>query len=139
MSVGDFSALVESDSAKERIFARIKYAMAPPTNDFFVRVFINLPDANADTSTDDPHFAGSFAFFGTHGPGHGDHAPKTEFLVYVTDTLQRLRAIGALSEGEPISVQLVAAPIAAELERPDAELILERIDLIVSPIQVRAD
>ena len=139
VSAADFSALTESDSAKERIFARISYATLPPTNDFFVRLFLNLPKANAGTSTDDPHFAGSFAFFGTRAEDHRGHAPKKEFLVYVTDTLQRLRAMGALRDRERISVQLVAVPIAAQFERPEAELTLERIDLIVSPVHVRTD
>jgi tyrosinase len=111
----------------------------PPTNDFFVRVFINKPDANASTPTDDPHFAGSFAFFGTQGHQHGRHTPKTDFLVNVTDTLQRLRTRGAMSDSEPISVQLVAVPIGAQLARPDAELTLERIDLIVSPMGIRTE
>jgi tyrosinase len=135
---GDFAALTESDLASERIFARVKYATLPPSNDFFVRVFINLPSANAATSTDDPHYAGSFAFFGTSAHDHGQHAPKKEFLVYVTDTLQRLRAMNELRDGEPISIQLVAVPIAGQLQNPDASLTLEAVDLIVTPIHVRS-
>ena len=27
---------------------------------------MNLPNASSSTPTEDPHFAGSFAFFGTH-------------------------------------------------------------------------
>ena len=139
VSAREFSALIESARARERIFARINYAMLPATNDFFLRVFINLPDANTGTPTDDPHFAGSFAFFGTHGQDHGPHAARTEFLVYVTDTLQRLLAIGALRDGEPISVQLVAVPVAGQFARADTELMLEGIDLIVTSVQVRTD
>lgn len=139
LAAGNVAALLESVSATERIFARIAYAMLPSSNDFFVRVFINRPDADANTSTDDPHFAGSFAFFGTHGQDHGGHTAKTEFLVYVTDTLQRLRRMGALGESEPISVQLVPVPVEAQLESPDAELVLERIDLIVTSVQLRSD
>jgi tyrosinase len=36
----------------------------------FVRVFLNLPDANASTPIDDPHYAGYLAIFG-HGPCYG--------------------------------------------------------------------
>jgi tyrosinase len=43
LTPGDFAALIESDRTQERIFARINYAAVPPANDFFVRVFINLP------------------------------------------------------------------------------------------------
>jgi tyrosinase len=139
VSAGDFAALIESNRATERVFARINYAMLPSRDDFFVRVFINLPEASAATPTDDPHYAGSFAFFGTHGQDHGAHAPKTEFLVYVSDTLQRLRAMGALRDREPISVQLVAVPVTGRFERADMELTLEQIDLIVSPMRVRTD
>jgi len=47
--------------------------------------------------------------------------------------------MGALRDRERISVQLVAVPIAAQFERPEAELTLERIDLIVSPVHVRTE
>jgi tyrosinase len=36
----------------------------------FIRVFLNLPDANASTPLDDPHYAGYLAIFG-HGPCYG--------------------------------------------------------------------
>lgn len=137
--VSEFGALVEREATRERIFARIHYAMLPPSNDFFVRVFVNKPDADGRTPTDDPHFAGSFAFFGTHGQDHGRHAPKTEFLVNVTDTLRRLRAIGAMGGNDPLSVQLVAVPIGARLARPEVELMLEQVELVVSPVMVRTE
>lgn len=131
----DFAAIVESDRATERVFASIDWAQLPPTNDFFVRVFVNLPGANIQTPTADPHFAGSFAFFGTHAAGeHGDHG-KTDFLVNVTDVLKRIGA----NAGRGISVQLVAVPVTGSFARPDTELVLEKIDLIVSPVLVRTE
>lgn len=138
VSAGDFSALVEADVANDRIFASIDYAKLPSTNDFFVRVFINLPDASTKTSTEDPHYAGSFAFFGTHAEDGGEHRHKTDFLVNVTDTIQALKRRGELQMDKPISVQLVAVPVTEELMKRDAELVLDRIDLIVSPILVRS-
>src|SRR4029079_14297887 len=84
---------------KETIFLSIEYAQLPPASDFFIRVFINKPDANSKTSTDDPHFAGSFAFFGTEPTtvlpeGHGGHHHHPRFLVNVVPALQKLRASG---------------------------------------------
>jgi len=38
---------------------------------YVARVFINAPDATADTPDDDPHYAGSFCIFG-HGGCFGD-------------------------------------------------------------------
>ena len=45
----------------------------------FIRVFLNLPDANASTPLDDPHYAGYLAIFGhggcIGGPGHCELPP----------------------------------------------------------------
>jgi tyrosinase len=133
----DFSVLIESDRREERIFVRVNYVELPPVNDFFVRVFINLPNANARTPTEDVHYAGSFAFFGTHTGAHGDHHGKTDFLVNVTDTLQNLKRQGQLRLGAPLTVQLVAVPVTAQFVRPDTVLTLEEIEFIVSPVIVR--
>lgn len=132
----EFSALVDTDTAKERVFATVKYARLPSTNDFFVRVFINLPAADAQTATTDPHYAGSFAFFGTHSPGHEGHG-RTEFLVNVTETLRRLKQRGDIAPGGALSLQLVAVPVKGQLAQPEAELVLDGIDLVVSPVLIR--
>ncbi len=137
VSQGDFSALVENDHADERVFASIEWAQLPPTNDFFVRLFVNLPEANLQTPTDHPNYAGSFAFFGTQAEGH-EHHGKTDFLVNLTDTLKRIRGTGLANAAGGLSIQLVAVPISNQLVRPDAELLLNKIDLIVSPVRVRS-
>jgi tyrosinase len=136
VSADDFKTLIESDQRAERIFVRINYAQLPPVSDFFVRVFINLPNANAQTPTDDIHYAGSFAFFGAHTADHSDRHGKTDFLVNVTETLQNLRRRDQLSSGAPISVQLVAVPAKDQFTRADTELTLEEIEFIISPVIV---
>ena len=135
---GDFATLIESDSVSERIFVSVDWAQLPSANDFFVRVFLNLPTANLETPTDDPHYAGSFAFFGTHHEGHEGHG-KTDFLVHVTDTLQRLRAAGEAPAGQPLSIQLVAVPVSDEDARVSGELVLNNLDLVVTPMLVRSE
>jgi len=138
VSADDFTTLIETDQRNEQVFVNINYAQLPAVNDFFVRVFINLPAAHAQTPTDDIHYAGSFAFFGTHTGAQGDRHEKTDFLVNVTDTLQKLRRAGELRAGEPITVQLVAVPITASFMHPETALTLEGIDLIVTPVIVRS-
>src|SRR5690606_15220720 len=83
----DLKTVIETTRVADKIFIRVNYAQVPPSNDFFVRVFINLPAADASTTTDDIHYAGSFAFFGTHAAHaataleHNEtHRPKTDFL-----------------------------------------------------------
>ena len=137
VSAQDFAALVEVDKARERVFARIGFAQPPAANDFFVRVFVQLPNAGPDTPTNDPHYAGSFAFFGTQSDHHAAHPHKLDFLVNVTDTLQRLRRSGDLAADKPLSIQLVAVPATGEFVRPETELVLEQVELVVSPVLVR--
>jgi tyrosinase len=135
-----FRNIIESDTAKERIFASIEYATLPPATDFFIRVFINHPPADAQTPVTDPHFAGTFAFFGTDTGTHdGGHHHQPRFLVDVTGALQKLRTNQLIKNDELISVQLIAVPFTDQLVRPDAVLQLNKIELIVTPVLVHAE
>jgi tyrosinase len=79
----------------------------PPQNDNSVtRIFVNRPDASADLSTEDAHFAGSFGFFLAE-ESHMD----IDYFIDVTDTLRRLRRQGALRDDESLSIQLISVPI----------------------------
>ena len=137
LSTADFSSIVNADAAKEKAFVSIGFAQLPPTSDFAVRVFINLPNANAQTAVTDPHYAGSFGFFGTTEPadwaGH-KHQPK--FLVNITNTLQRLKGSQQLKDGTPISVQLVPVAFDGTFEKADTQLMLEQIEIITTPVIV---
>ncbi|HSS21396.1 MAG TPA: tyrosinase family protein [Pyrinomonadaceae bacterium] len=139
----DFAAIINSDSARERIFASIEFAELPPLSDFYVRVFVNLPTATTQTSTEDPHYAGSFAFFGGAEPGitavaGGGHQHQQKFLVNLTNAIQRLRKNQELREGTPLSVQLVPVPFSGKFEKEDAELLLNGIDIIVTPVTINS-
>lgn len=139
-NAGDFAGIINNDAAKDHVFVRVNYAQLPAESDFFVRVFINLPDANANTPVDNIHYAGSFAFFGSPMPEnnrHMDmaahhHVPK--FLVNITPTLQKLKKNQQLTDKNPLSIQLVAVPFLGKFENPATELLLDTVDLIVSPI-----
>jgi tyrosinase len=80
----------------------------------FIRVFLNLPDANAETSIEDPHYAGYLAVFGhgpcIGGPGHCEvpsrrkydlrprsHNTPRNHRINVTKTARRLLDDGAKS------------------------------------------
>lgn len=141
LSPDAFAQIIDSDSARERVFASIEYAQLPATSDFSVRVFVNLPAADSSTSSEDPHYAGSFAFFGTEPPdaaaaAGGKHRHQPEFLVNLTETIQRLKRRQELSDGTPISLQLVPTPFAGKFEREDTELVLNAIEIITTPVIV---
>ena len=136
----DFAALLENRPTEEQIFASLEYAERPASNDFLVRVFVNRPDAGRGTPTSDPHFAGTFAFFGTSrghaDAGHGDHA-QPRFLVNLTDTLRRLRSLGRLRTGDELTFQLVAVPVGPTDRIETPSLRLSRAELLVTPVLVR--
>ena len=140
-TAADMATIINSNTAQEKIFASVEFAQLPPTSDFIVRVFINLPNANSSTPQSDPHFAGAFAFFGTEPANatgamdHPGHQPK--FLVNLTNTLQNLRRTQELKENQPISVQLVPVPFHGKFEREDTQLVLNRIEIIITPVIIK--
>jgi tyrosinase len=120
-----------------RIVLTVGEVKMPVRRDFFVRVFINKPDASGDTPIDDPHFAGTFGFFFDES-GMKDHggaaepasAPLTGFLVDATPTLQKLNQAGSLSTSR---VQVTLVPVPYTHNQSAAEhLTLGRLELAVA-------
>ncbi len=142
----DFAALVEQRAATEQVFASIQYAENPAQRDFSVRVFVNLPAATPQTSSDDPHYAGSFAFFGgppsaagaAGAPAQGWTCPCAELLVNLSPTIRHLRAQGLLGADEPLTVQLVPTPFDRSVALGEAPLRLNAVDIITTPVIVEA-
>jgi tyrosinase len=132
----ELTGLLTQRDPGSNAFLRVEYARFPEANDFFVRVFVNLPAADAKTPTDDPHYAGSFSFFGSPGGTH-EQMHATQHLVNVTPVLRRLMERGELREGGAITVQLVAVPANGDFQKPDLVLELRKIELLVTPVIVR--
>src|SRR4029078_13134350 len=90
----------------------IEGMQVPDRPQLLVRVFLNKPDANANTPFQDIHYAGNFSFFTAGRPGaHGPHGPTTQ-LIDVTGAIARLTAANEYKPGGPLTVTLVARPIA---------------------------
>jgi tyrosinase len=120
-----------------RIVLTVGEVNMPIKRDFFVRIFVNKPDASGSTPIDDPHFAGSFGFFfdesgmkGHGGAGEMGSGPLTGFLVDATPILQRLNQSGSLS-GSQVQVSLVPVPYAKNQTTAD-HLTLGRLELAVA-------
>lgn len=120
----------------ERTFLRIRHAEMPETSDFFIRVYLNMPEANAQTSTKDPHYAGSYAFFGTradHPEGHKGSHGKTDFLINISNAVERLTREGVLGANETLSVQLVAVPAPKQrIAKPESRLRINAVEISLS-------
>jgi tyrosinase len=108
----------------------------------FIRVFLNVPDANAQTPTDAPGYAGYLAVFG-HGPCYGgpghcevpprrarpydvrprSHDTPRNHRVNVTKAMRRLIDSGATS------VQITLVAIGADYREENELLRLEGVSL----------
>ena len=64
----------------------------------------------------------------------GGHNHQPQFLVNLTNAIQRLRSGGELKEGTPISLQLVPVPFAGKFEHEDTQLELNGIEIITTPV-----
>ncbi len=100
----------------------------PDKTDYFVRVFLGKPDASASTPLDDPHYAGSFAFFfdSSAMPNMAGH-PKPGYLVDVTPTLRKLSQAGSLSAAQ-VDVSVIPVPYEGR-QATGQPLALDRLEL----------
>ncbi|ATQ41504.1 tyrosinase family protein [Caulobacter mirabilis] len=134
-------ALTASLDRRERLFLSVAIAKPPAENDFFVRVFVGKPDATAQTPITDPHYAGSFAFFGDDdaaanalGAGHGQHmTAKRNFIVGIDSTAAALSKAGALKGGAELPITLVTVPFEPQRAVKSTGFSVGQLELLVSP------
>lgn len=140
-------------AGREKAVLTIDEVEAPVKQDVFVRVFINKPDASAATSIDDPHYAGSFAFFcceedamkghesmtpastpkaGTTSAGAAPAStlPKLTYLVDVTPTVRKLSQGGSLASD--LELTLVTVPIEENRKVETQRVTAGRLELAVA-------
>jgi tyrosinase len=92
--------------ATSRVIAFIRDVEPPTKGNADVRVFVNMPNATAETPATDPHYAGGFTFFGTGQ--HGGHDGGTHsYMIDLTPTLIALKEQAT----DKIDLRLVALPI----------------------------
>lgn len=136
VAAAEMRSLITDQLAAEQFILRVSYVDYPKVNDFFIRVFVNLPGATAETPITDAHYAGSFAIFGVAAEGRPPHhAPS--YLVNITRTVRELVSRGALSLDGELSIQLVAVPAHERLSSPETVLKLQGLELLVTPLLLR--
>ena len=108
-----------------RVFAVIGDIDAPKNEQIIVRVFLNYSGLSSSTPVDDPHYAGSFAFFASEHAMHGGSHHKPTFSIGITDTIKRLEAAGELT-GSDIQVQLIPIPLTGR-ETAGTDFVARRV------------
>lgn len=131
LTSADLDPVVQGE---ERLLLNIADVKEPPGKDLFLRAFVNLPDAGAATPVEDPHYAGSFAFFSDeHAQPHEGGGVK--FLTDLSETVRTLRRGGQLGEREPISVTLVPVPVRGQAVDAGTSISVGETLLVFSPIR----
>jgi len=118
---------IEEDVAQEATTLRLEVqGVAPPGNPSVgVHVFLNMPEADASTPTDDPHYVASFSFFEHEGEhGEHEHGPTT-FYINATPAIRRLQEAGEYTMGEPLQATLVSVPNVPEGQVEGVEIPFE--------------
>lgn len=120
----------------DRAILVIKELSQPPRNDVFLRVFVNKPDADAKTSREDVHYAGSFYFFVHNHEGMDHGAMSRDLLVDISPTLKRLFPNTNAGAPEGITITLVAVPVEGTQSK-DINLSATGLELLISPVELQ--
>ena len=109
---------------QSRILAKLGVAdLKGAVRQCMVNVFVNAPDLSPDTSADDPHYAGSFSFFGQHYFHHGG-----TFLVDVSNALRDQAGQGRLA-AENVKIQVLPVRLDPNTD-VQAQFVVNSVELI---------
>jgi tyrosinase len=125
----------------DRVYLNVILEKLPKRNDFFVRVFVNMPEDRPENSMASVHYAGSFGVFGTDdGRDHGAHTGHAQptILVELTSTIRALKKAQIISNGDPIKLNLIAVPFDATLDSGEAVIQIAKMELILTPVTVES-
>jgi tyrosinase len=107
-----------------RILAKLSDVRAPQKRaPLLCKVFVNHPDLKPTTPTTDPHYAGTFSFFGMHGGTH-DHS---DIYVDITKPLRMQAGDGRINAGQ-VQVQLM--PVALKGTQTNATFSVGKVELL---------
>ena len=101
-------ASLAADS-KQRLLLRIEDVTPPRADNFFVRVFVNLP-AGVEPDPGLDNYAGAFAFFTDAEHSHG----PLNYLVDLSPAIERLQKKGEARADAEVEVSLILVPGAGQ-------------------------
>lgn len=127
-----FERVIGTDK-EERVLLKLNGIGEPDIKDFFIRIFINNPKADRNTSIEDPSYAGSFYFF-THGTVKLPKEQRNNYTVDITDTLRKLKNNGSISSRGNIDVNIVG--ISEQNLNTRQILEIDNIEILVSNVVV---
>ena len=126
------SASPESIAVAGRILAFVAAETPANAPSPQVRVFLNCDYLSLKTPPFDPHYVGSFTFFGGHahaGHSHAGSDGAARFALDLTATLLALEGVGRLPT-EPLVLQL--QPVTIGTLQESASVKVQRVELVVA-------
>ena len=105
----------------------IQDVVPPKSRDVGIRIFLNAPRADHNTSLKDPSYVTSVAF----GQGGSPRPTPETFAVELGPTLRRLRSERGLSADKPLTVTLVAVPVRPNTSIADRVIRVGKIVLSI--------
>ena len=121
-----------AEDGAPKVLAFVRGVEPPQDQQVTVNVFLNCPYLSAETPVSDPHYVGSFTFFGVHEHDaegdHGDHDMKKSFAFDLTETVDRLRALEPDLESQ-LTVQLMPVPFEGRDVAPE-EIRIEGVQIV---------
>ncbi len=121
-------ALEMAGQSRQSVYAFIRKLDPVEEATTRLRVFVNEPEANAETETaGNPHYVTTIGFFGPSGM-HGDMDMRPSVAVELTSALRQLSESGMLTSDD-ISIQLV--PVKGASDAAPAPVGLVEIELAV--------
>jgi hypothetical protein len=104
----------------------VEGAQPAPAKGVGVRVFLNSPKANRETSIKDEHYAGSFTF------SPAEPGPQTVY-VDVTDAVKALNKAGKWQGDQSITITLV--PVAVRKDTKIEEVVIPFNEVILTALK----
>jgi tyrosinase len=129
-STFDLNAELAQRKTPARVVALLSEIVPPSVEETEVRIFMNCDYLSSETSTNDPHYVGTFSFFATSGGhiGHGNHAHTLSMALDVTEALQRLQRNGRLQDDQ-IRFQMIPVGLSGVRNAKIAPLKIGKIEL----------
>ena len=122
-----------AEDGAPKVVAFVRGVEPPQDPQVTVNVFLNCPYLSAETPVTDPHFVGSFTFFGAHEHDaaegdHGEHDTRMSFVLELTETVARLQALEP-DLGSQLTLQLLPKPLEGR-DVPPEEIRIEGVEIV---------
>jgi len=110
---------------------KIEGFQEPPKEAVGVRVFLNCDYVSPTTKVGDPHYVGTFSFFGDHGDGAAHEPGDTSFYLDATKCVRRLYG-GRGYDEDDVRISLVSISLRTG-KALDRHLTAKKYELVAVP------